>query len=124
MRLTCSPCGPDGTVLTPVLSGNILEGVTRSSVIQLIEDQDLKVVERDITLTELREGIESGEISEVFACGIAAIVTPVGRVGAEDFEVTVGDGQPGPVTLAVRQRLTDIQYGRAEDTYGWMQRVV
>jgi len=114
----------DGTVLTPVLTGNILEGVTRSSVMQLIEDQNLKVVERDITLVELREGIDSGEITEVFACGTAAIVTPVGRMGSDEFEVTVGDGQPGPVTVAVRERLTDIQYGRADDAYGWMQRVV
>jgi len=113
----------DGTVLTPVLNGNILEGVTRSSVIQLIEDHDLKVVERDITLAELREGIDNGEITEVFACGTAAIVTPVGRMGSDDFEVTVGDGEPGPVTLAVRRRLTDIQYGRADDAFGWMQRV-
>ncbi len=114
----------DGTVLTPVLNGNILEGVTRSSVIKLIEDQDLKVVERDITIAELREGIESGDFAEVFACGTAAIVTPIGRMGSDAFEVEVGGGEPGPVTLAVRQRLTDIQYGRAEDTYGWMQRVV
>ncbi|WP_296667394.1 branched-chain amino acid aminotransferase [Demequina sp.] len=114
----------DGTVLTPIINGNILEGVTRSSVMQLIEDQNLKVVERDITLAELREGVESGEITEVFACGTAAIVTPVGRMGSADFEVTVGGGEPGPVTLAIRQRLTDIQYGRAEDTYGWMHRVV
>ena len=70
-----------------------------------------------------REGIESGEITEVFACGTAAIVTPVGRMGGDDFEMTVGDGNPGPVTLVVRQRLTDIQYGRAEDAFGWMQRV-
>ena len=114
----------DGTVLTPILNGDILEGVTRASVMQLLEDQDLKVVERDITITELRAGIASGEISEVFACGTAAIVTPVGRMGSDTFETTVGTGEPGPVTLAVRQRLTDIQYGRAEDVYGWMQRLV
>ncbi|WP_062463870.1 branched-chain amino acid aminotransferase [Demequina soli] len=114
----------DGTVLTPIINGNILEGVTRSSIIQLLEDQNLKVVERDITLAELREGIESGEVAEIFACGTAAVVTPVGRIGAEDFEVTVGSGDAGPVTLAVRERLTDIQYGRAEDTYGWMHRIL
>ncbi|WP_062307965.1 branched-chain amino acid aminotransferase [Demequina subtropica] len=114
----------DGTVLTPIINGNILEGVTRSSIIQLVEDQDLKVVERDITLAELRQGIEDGDITEVFACGTAAIVTPVGRMASTDFDVTVGDGEPGEVTLAVRQRLTDIQYGRAEDTYGWMTRVI
>ena len=114
----------DGTVLTPIINGNILEGVTRSSVIRLLEDQGLKVVERDITLAELRQGIEDGEITEVFACGTAAIVTPVGRMASTDFDVTVGDGQPGPVTAAVRERLTAIQYGRAEDPYGWMHRVL
>ncbi|WP_062298051.1 branched-chain amino acid aminotransferase [Demequina maris] len=113
----------DGTVLTPIINGNILEGVTRKSVIQLVEERDLKVVERDITLAELREGIEDGEITEVFACGTAAIITPVGRIASTDFDVTVGDGAPGAVTTAVRQRLTDIQYGRSEDTYGWMTKV-
>lgn len=114
----------DGTVLTPVLNGNILDGITRSSVIEILAEQELKTVERSITLTELREGVASGDIAEVFACGTAAIVTPVGRMGGEDFEVTVGSGEPGPVTMAVRKRLTDIQYGRAEDTYGWMHRVL
>ncbi|MDN4484038.1 branched-chain amino acid aminotransferase [Demequina lignilytica] len=113
----------DGTVLTPVINGNILEGITRSSIIQLLEDNELKVVERDITLAELQDGIAEGEITEVFACGTAAIVTPVGRMASSDFEVTVGDGQPGPVTLAVRDRLMGVQYGRVEDTYGWMERV-
>lgn len=113
----------DGTVLTPIINGNILEGITRDSVIQLLADEELKVVERDITLAELREGIEDGEIVEVFACGTAAIVTPVGRMASTDFDVTVGDGQPGPVTLSVRDRLMGIQYGRVEDTYGWMTRV-
>lgn len=116
----------DGTVLTPVVNGNILEGVTRSSIIRLLEDADLKVVERDITLAELRGGIESGDITEVFACGTAAIVTPVGRMASTDFDVRVGagGGEPGPVTAAVRERLTDIQYGRAEDVHGWMTRVL
>ncbi|WP_062378887.1 branched-chain amino acid aminotransferase [Demequina pelophila] len=113
----------DGTVLTPIINGNILEGITRASVIALLEDQDLKVIERDISLDELRDGVESGEIAEVFACGTAAIVTPVGRIASTDFEVGTGD-QPGPVTLEVRRRLTDIQYGRAEDTYGWMRRAL
>ena len=113
----------DGTVLTPVINGNILEGITRSSIIRLLEDRDLKVVERDITLDELRTGIESGEIAEVFACGTAAIVTPVGRMGGDGFDVTVGDGQPGAVTVALRDRLMGIQYGRSEDTYGWTVRV-
>lgn len=114
----------DGTVVTPVINGNILEGITRSSVIELLGEDDVKVVERDITIAEVKDGIESGEIAEVFACGTAAVVTPIGRFGSDDFESTVGDGQPGPTTLSIRQRLTDIQYGRVPDTHGWMRRIV
>src|SRR5690606_14892821 len=113
----------DGSVETPVINGNILEGITRSSVITLFDEDATEVVERDITMAEVREGIESGDIAEVFACGTAAVVTPIGKLGSEDFELTVGNGEPGPVTLSIRQRLTDIQYGRAEDVHGWMRRV-
>ena len=114
----------DGTVVTPVINGNILEGITRSSVIELLGEQDQKVVERDIPLVEVRAGLENGTIAEVFACGTAAVVTPIGKFGSDDFELTVGDGEPGPVTTAIREKLTDIQYGRAEDTHGWMRRLV
>lgn len=114
----------DGTVLTPTLNGNILEGVTRASIIQLLQERDLKVIERDVTLSEFLDGIGSGDIAEVFACGTAAIITPVGRIGSTDVDVTIGDGAPGPVTMSVRNQLTDIQYGRAEDTYGWMRQIV
>ncbi len=113
----------DGTVATPILNGNILEGVTRSSIIELLSERDYKVVERDITVSELREGIANGDVVEAFACGTAAIITPMGRLAGEDFDLTIGDGQPGEVTMSVRQQLTDIQYGRAEDTYGWMHRL-
>lgn len=114
----------DGTVVTPVINGNILEGITRSSIFALLGEDDVKVVERDITLAEVRSGLESGDIAEVFACGTAAVVTPIGKFGSEDFELVVGDGEPGPVTTSIRERLTDIQYGRAADTHGWMRRLV
>jgi branched-chain amino acid aminotransferase len=114
----------DGTVVTPVINGNILEGITRSSVLELLGEDHVKVIERDITIAEVKDGIQSGDIAEVFACGTAAVVTPIGRFGSDDFEHVVGDGQTGPVTLSIRQRLTDIQYGRAEDTHGWMRRIV
>jgi len=114
----------DGTVVTPVINGNILEGITRSSVIELLGEDEIKTVERDITIAEVKSGIESGDIAEVFACGTAAVVTPIGKLGSDEFELAVGHGQPGPVTSSIRQRLTDIQYGRAEDTYGWMRRLV
>ena len=114
----------DGTLVTPVINGNILEGITRSAVIALLGEQDIKVVERDIPLAEVRVGLETGDIAEVFACGTAAVVTPIGRFGSDEFELTVGSGEPGPVTLAIRKQLMDIQYGRAEDVHGWMRRVV
>lgn len=114
----------DGTVVTPVINGNILEGITRSSVIELLGEQDIKVVERDIPIAEVRTGLDTGDIAEVFACGTAAVVTPIGRFGSDDFELNVGNGEPGPVTMSIRERLMDVQYGRAEDPHGWMRRVV
>lgn len=113
----------DGTVETPRLTGTILEGITRTSVIQLLQDQNRKVIEKDITLDEVRTGVDSGDIAEVFACGTAAVVTPVGRLASPDFDLTINGGEAGDVTMAIRQQLTDIQYGRAEDTYGWMRRI-
>ena len=113
----------DGTIETPRLSGTILEGITRHSLITLLEEEDLKVVERDISLAEVREGAQGGEIAEVFACGTAAVVTPVGQLKSPTFDVTVGGGAAGDVTMAVRKRLMDIQYGHADDPHGWMRRV-
>ncbi len=113
----------DGTLETPRLTGTILEGITRESVITLLEEDSVKIVEKNISLAEVRDGVESGDIAEVFACGTAAVVTPIGRFASPDFDVTVGDGTAGEVTLNIRKRLTDIQYGRAEDPYGWMRRV-
>jgi len=114
----------DGTVETPVINGNILEGITRSAIVTLLGEQDVKVVERDITIAEVRSGIEEGDIAEVFACGTAAVVTPIGKFGSDDFELVVGSGDPGPVTMSIRSQLMDIQYGRAEDVHGWMRRLV
>lgn len=113
----------DGTIETPRVSGTILEGITRHSLITLLEADERKIIERDISLAELREGAEGGEIAEVFACGTAAVVTPVGRLKSPTFDVEVGGGAAGEVTMAVRGRLMDIQYGRADDPHGWMRRV-
>lgn len=113
----------DGSVLTPRLTGTILEGVTRSSVITLLTEAGREVVERDVTLEEVRAGVDSGDIAEIFACGTAAVVTPLGSLKSPDFRVTVGDGTAGPVTMGIRQSLTDIYYGRAEDAHGWMRRI-
>ncbi len=115
----------DGSIVTPELTGTILEGVTRSSIIELTGSLGHKVDERRFTLEEWRDGVRSGRLTEVFACGTAAVVTPVGRLAWRDGEVDCAPGgEAGPVTRRVRQALVDIQYGRAEDTFGWLHRVV
>jgi branched-chain amino acid aminotransferase len=114
----------DGSIATPELSGSILEGITRSSIIELCGKLGHKVEERRVSIDEWREGVESGRIVEVFACGTAAVVTPVGQLKWRGGEVGKADDESGEVTLKIRQALVDIQYGRAEDTFGWMHRVV
>ena len=114
----------DGSVVTPELTGSILEGVTRDSILTLLDDRGHKVEERRFDISEWREGVGSGEIAEVFACGTAAVVTPVGRLCWPGGEVRCGDGATtGPVTEGIRTALLDIQYGRSADRYGWMHEV-
>jgi branched-chain amino acid aminotransferase len=112
----------DGTIVTPELSGTILEGITRDSIIELCGKLGHSVQERRVSIDEWRDGVSSGRITEVFACGTAAVVTPVGRLKWRGGEV--GADETGPVTSTVRSALVDIQYGRAEDAFGWMHRVV
>ena len=114
----------DGRVSTPALTGSILEGVTRSSILQLLTDAGHEVSERTILLTELQAGLADGSIAEVFACGTAAVITPIGRLAGEDFDLTVADGGAGAVTSRIRGELTDIQYGRAVDRHTWLRRLV
>ena len=111
----------DGRIVTPQL-GSILEGITRGSIIELAGKMGHQVEERKISIDEWRDGIAGGEISEVFACGTAAVVTPVGSLrwdGGETPEVA----EAGEVTMKIRQALVDVQYGRADDTFGWMRRI-
>jgi len=114
----------DGSAVTPPVSGSILEGVTRSSILQLLTDAGHEVSERPLPLAELRAGLADGSVREVFACGTAAVITPIGRLASDDFDLTVGDGGAGPVTMRIRTELTDIQYGRAGDRHGWMTRLL
>ena len=114
----------DGTLMTPETSGTILEGVTRSSILQLGKELGLNIEERRISIDEWRDGVASGDITEVFACGTAAVITPVGRLVWEDGAVGDPDAPTGPVTAQIRNRLVDVQYGRAEDTHGWLRRLV
>ena len=111
----------DGTIVTPETSGTLLEGITRSSIIELCGKLGHHVEERPVSIDEWREGVGTGRVREVFACGTAAVVTPVGRLKWRGGEA--GVDETGPVTAQVRTALVDIQYGRAEDTFGWMHRV-
>lgn len=114
----------DGHIVTPE-TGTILEGITRSAIIELARQRGHRVEERRFAVDEWREGVASGEITEVFACGTAAVVTPVGTLRWDGGEVSgAATEQAGPVTTELRQALVDIQYGRADDTFGWMHRVL
>lgn len=110
----------DGRIVTPE-TGTILEGITRSSIIELAGKLGHQVEERKFSIDEWREGVASGRIVEIFACGTAAVVTPVGVLKSAAGEVPAPAGTD--LTMRIRQALVDIQYGREEDTFGWMHRV-
>ncbi|WP_426623729.1 branched-chain amino acid aminotransferase [Leifsonia sp. McL0607] len=112
----------DGTVVTPE-SDSILEGITLDSVLQLARDRGHTVERRRVTIDEWRDGVESGDIVEAFACGTAAVITPIGELKSDTF--TVGDitAPPGELTMSLRKELTDIQYGRERDRHNWMMRL-
>ena len=112
----------DGRIVTP-LSDTILEGITRDSILQLAADRGLTVERRPVSLEEFRIGMESGEITEVFACGTAAVVTPIAQLLTPDGPIGSADRPAGELTMSLRAELTDIQYGRSEDRYGWMVRL-
>ncbi|HRN30355.1 MAG TPA: branched-chain amino acid aminotransferase, partial [Terrimesophilobacter sp.] len=112
----------DGTLVTPA-SESILEGITRDSILQLAKDRGHRVGQRRVTLDEWREGVASGDITEVFACGTAAVVTPIGMLKAADFTIGSPDAAAGELTMSLREELTGIQYGRVEDRHGWMHRL-
>lgn len=110
----------DGRVATPKLTGTILQGGTRSSIIQLLGEQGSEVAEVTIPLAQLIADIEAGVVTELFACGTAAVVTPIGQLASHDFDVSL---PAGPVTTDIHARLTAIQEGRANDTHNWMYRI-
>jgi branched-chain amino acid aminotransferase len=115
--------GDDARLVTPALSGSLLPGVTRSSLLELGKELGMQVEERKITAEEWEKAATTGELTEVFACGTAAVITPVGRVKHREGEFAVADGQPGEVTMKLRDRLTSIQYGKSEDSHAWMTKL-
>jgi branched-chain amino acid aminotransferase len=115
--------GSDATIFTPKLTGTLLAGITRDSILTVAKDLGYKVEEGMISTDEWRDGIASGEITEIFACGTAAVVSPVGAAKSAEGTWVTGDGQPGPITMQIRETLLGIQHGTIADTHGWNKRV-
>lgn len=113
----------DGQLLTPELTGTILEGVTRDSILKTADMLGLRPQEVRLGPDELRHGVESGDIVEAFCCGTAAVISPIAAFKSKKGEYRLAD-TAHEKTLALRNAITDIQFGRAEDPFGWMQRVV
>ncbi|MCX2954789.1 branched-chain amino acid aminotransferase [Lentzea sp. NEAU-D7] len=107
-------------VVTPELTGTLLPGITRNSLLALAADLGLSVEERRISTDEWEKANASGELTEVFACGTAAVITPVGHVKHAGGEFDIADGGTGSVTMKLRERLTGLQHGHVADTHGWM----
>ncbi|MFI2347353.1 branched-chain amino acid aminotransferase [Streptomyces sp. NPDC019443] len=106
-------------IVTPELTGSLLAGITRDSLLTLAQDLGYKSEEGRISIEDWKRDTENGTLTEVFACGTAAVITPVGLVKSADGEWKQSGGQPGEVTLELRKALLDIQTGRAEDVHGW-----
>lgn len=113
----------DGSLQTPPLTGTILPGVTRDSLITLGRALGLTVREEPYAIDQWQADARSGRLREAFACGTAAVVTPIGTVKGRNHGFTIGDGGAGPVTTRLKATLTDIQFGRAPDSHGWLDRV-
>ena len=113
----------DGSLTTPPLTGTILPGITRASLITLAREEGLNVREEAYSLDQWRSDAASGKLVEAFACGTAAVVTSVGKVAGNDGEFTIGSGGPGQLTGKLKARLVAIQRGEAPDSHGWVHRI-
>ncbi len=113
----------DGSLVTPALTGTILPGITRDSLLALARDEGLTVREERYSLDQWRDDAKSGRLVETFACGTAAVVTPVGKVAGRDGEFTIGTGGPGQLTQKLKNRLVAIQRGEAPDPHGWVMKL-
>jgi branched-chain amino acid aminotransferase len=111
-------------IMTPSLTGTLLAGVTRDSLLTLAKDLGYGTEEGRISVDEWQAGNADGSISEVFACGTAAVITPVGSVKKVGAQWTVGDGGPGAATMRLRETLLDIQHGAAPDPHGWIHKIL
>src|SRR5262245_21752618 len=113
----------DGSMMTPPLGGTILPGITRSSLLTLAKDKGIKVREDRYSIDQWRTDSRSGRLREAFACGTAAVVTPIGTVRSTDGEFKIGNGGPGTKTEELKSALVGIQRGKAADKHGWLHKV-
>ncbi len=110
-------------VVTPALLGSILPGITRKSVIEMLRSWGMKVSERRISIDEVAEAYKNGQLKEAFGTGTAAVISPVGELKHGDLVMTINGGKIGPVSQRLYDALTAIQWGRAEDPFGWRVKV-
>ena len=113
----------DGSMTTPPLAGTILAGITRDSLLTLARDEGIDVREEPYSIEQWQADAASGRLTEAFACGTAAVVTPIGRVRGADVDFTIGGQSVGPLTQRLRERLVSIQRGTAADPHGWVKRI-
>ena len=110
----------DDEVITPELSGSILPGITRDSAMALAKNWGMTVSQRKISIHEVFEAHQRGDLQEIFGSGTAAVISPVGELRYDDRVITVGDGKVGPVAQKLFKAIMDIQYGTSEDPMGWI----
>lgn len=112
------------TLVTPKLTGSLLPGITRDSLLTLGQELGCDVEERTVPIDEWLSDARSGKMTEAFACGTAAVITPIGGLKDANGTYPMGDGSAGPVSMRLREHLMDIQYGIIEDRYGWLHRIL
>jgi branched-chain amino acid aminotransferase len=112
--------GADATVITPKLTGTLLPGITRDSILSVARDLEYKTEEVMLSIDDWRDGVASGEITEIFACGTAAVIAPVGQAKSTMGTWITGDGMPGPITMQIRNHVLGIQHGTIADTHNWV----
>jgi len=110
-------------LVTPELTGTLLPGITRLSLLQLAKDLGFKAEERRVTVDEWGAALKEGRMVEAFACGTAAVITPIGFVKSNKGDWEINGGQTGPVAARLREALLNLQHGLAPDPYGWMHEV-
>ena len=116
--------GSTATVVTPKLTGTLLAGITRDSILSVAKDLGYQTEEVMLSIDDWRDGVASGEITEIFACGTAAVVSPVGQAKSSMGTWITGNGQPGVITGQIRNQLLGIQHGRINDTHEWVKKII